>query len=534
VLGESPEVLAAWDGQSWRRVDLPGPAYWPGHTLACAPGSCLVTGRDDGSVAARWDGDRFTAVTAPGVPVDALACGAPTFCVARSPQSPAGSLLRWNGTAWATVTLPGLNPAPAGVVGDIACGGPDSCLVLAQDSLSRVGARLTYVVPANGPAAPVNGAVPPATGLLACGAPGACVVVGNVYPNGQEDPMPVGARWDGTAWTATAPPDRLRASGRLSSVSCPADDWCLAAGAAGDGVRGGWALNLQVWDGGAWSVLPGPDNLEGYAPEVRCASPSACAIDGLTVAGTPRAVTARWNGHGWSVADRPVGAVLFDDGASALLLPYPADAGPAPADPDHQPWPEALVRTVSCPTADTCVALGSRQRHDQSWPTWRPVFFHWAGGAWTERAAPYPEGAGDVGYGDLTCPASDRCVAVGNADHIPGAQVTTDHPVIARWDGTAWSSQRSPSGSRGGYLGRVSCAGTRCLALGADYENGPHAVAAITDDASTGSWLLTVPPAFDPLAVSCRPATCTVVGSRTAGPGEVQAAARFTFGPAAG
>jgi hypothetical protein len=553
VVDGTTNALAAWDGTSWRKVELPGPAYWPGQTLACAPGACLVTGRDDGSVAARWDGTRFVEAASPVVPIGDLACASPTFCLGRSPALAPGTVLRWDGTAWSSVTLPGVAEAQ-GTVGDMACGEPESCRVLTHAGAPGEPAH-TEIVRWDGSTSgsPANGG-PPTPAILACGAGDACVVVGSL-PNGDDEGpgTPVAARWDGTIWTPTAPPVHLRNDGRLTSVSCPTDSWCLAVGTAGNGLRNGWRLDVQVWTGRSWSVLPGPDLAADYRPRVSCPTASSCTVVGLR-GGTPaRAVIARWDGQSWSTAEVPGAAsgdadvscaapdacvariggdqVLSWDGARWTAMPLPETVG-APPNGSDPLTPEAHLGFLACPAPDTCVVHGTRKAQDPLGRTiWRPVFFHWAGGTWTERAAPLPEGGGDGGYGGLACPAADHCVAVGSVRGLPGTTPRGDFPAIATWDGTSWTAQRGPSSAVGGYFSAVSCAGSRCLTLGSDYENGSRPVAAISNDATPGSWLVTQPPAFTQEGVSCRPATCSVVGNRAGAGGNVQAAARYTFDP---
>jgi hypothetical protein len=163
--------------------------------------------------------------------------------------------------------------------------------------------------------------------------------------------------------------------------------------------------------------------------------------------------------------------------------------------------------------------------------TWDPVFFHWSAGAWTEHPAPAVDAGSPVAFSAISCPAPDRCVAVGAtapSGNGPG------YPALATWDGNVWSGQRGPSTEAGGRFEHVSCGGTRCLALGID-NDGPRPVAAVTDDLAAKVWLVADPPPLrDPHlasleAASCAARVCTVVGIEGLNPGAAPWAARYEF-----
>ena len=78
------------------------------------------------------------------------------------------------------------------------------------------------------------------------------------------------------AWGA---PQEIVGSVSLSSVSCPSDGDCTAAGSSG---YGGQALAVSE-SGGTWGtaeVLPGPLNTDAGLTSISCSSPGKCSAGG--------------------------------------------------------------------------------------------------------------------------------------------------------------------------------------------------------------------------------------------------------------
>jgi hypothetical protein len=88
----------------------------------------------------------------------------------------------------------------------------------------------------------------------------------------------------------------------------------------------------------------------------------------------------------------------------------------------------------------------------------------WNGSDWTVRAAPYAPGASETLLNGVSCLRATRCTAVGDYNDSGGHVFT----LAERWDGTAWTSEATPSHSGdGSVLGAVSCPSrSDCVAVG--------------------------------------------------------------------
>ena len=182
----------------------------------------------------------------------------------------------------------------------------------------------------------------------------------------------------------------------------------------------------------------------------------------------------------------------------------PVVPSPAPHASQHAPtWipvdvPHAVIAAVSCPTATTCVAVGS---YREAGGHLRGLLASLSKGTWSAALAPLPAGtsggdnAGDSSLSVVNCPGRETCVAVGweagaNGDphglletSSAGTWTPTEAPVPAR---VATSSAAS--------LTAVSCASTRtCVAVGNYFDPQPSAQGLIETYAA-GHWTATQAP----------------------------------------
>src|SRR5262249_48857131 len=180
--------------------------------------------------------------------------------------------------------------------------------------------------------------------------------------------------WNGKAWStiarAAVPAGSFRSS--LFAVSCLSPTFCVAAGSF-DPVKKEEIRGLvETWDGTKWAVA-GVRQV-GTTPNsgigVSCATRSAC------MATWGDSFTARaqwWNGTAWRKA------------------PF---AGPS------RPADERSILDVSCPSATSCTAVGSRHTDAHGVV---PLIEQWNGQRWSIEAPPIP-GMGHAELNGVACP----------------------------------------------------------------------------------------------------------------------------------
>ena len=154
---------------------------------------------------------------------------------------------------------------------------------------------------------------------------------------------------------------------------------------------------------------------------------------------------------------------------SGLVL-APADAASASTTwgIQHSPnvtLPGGQIRSVSCPSATSCTAVGSYLTTSGITDTLSET---WDGTSWQKQATPNPAGdttpAVSPALLGVSCPVAGFCEAVGSYSDGP-----TGIMLAEAWDGTSWTIQSvpSPAGSTSAGLSGVSCtSATFCEAVG--------------------------------------------------------------------
>jgi hypothetical protein len=515
--------------------------------------TCLSLGTTNSSallafVAERWNGSAwsFVPIATPaafvGARLDDVSCSGPSDCFAvGSTGSPTRTPLmeRWNGTAWSIVTA----PVPAGAsdawLTGVSCVSATFCLVTGDSAAgsaepSPYGARWNgstwTLVAVPSPANPVDVKVD----AVSCVTTTACFAVGHKETSATTGRTLV-ERWNGTAWSIVSSPtpegpDQID----VSDVSCTAATSCFAVGTypLANGRSHPFSLRLN---GTTWSVVafPAPAGASGHVRDVSCVDSTNCFAagteDDYIAAG--RTWIQRWNGTKWSTAAHPDPGdeSSFDDitctssaacmtvgvyeptWSSQLLSLTERWNGTAWAvSPPPAGGSQSQLGDVSCPTTTFCVAIGAATNTSVL-----PFSKRWDGTNWTIVTMPTPSGASYPGLGGVSCTSSTHCFAVGS--YFAAGGITK--MLIERWDGTAWSIVTSPAAPNGqsASLGAVSCqSATNCTAVGSGTSlrvmllkwNG--SVWAVTNGLSDTSKLLR--------AVSCPAATsCVAVGSNGSG-----------------
>lgn len=170
-----------------------------------------------------------------------------------------------------------------------------------------------------------------------------------------------------------------------------------------------------------------------------------------------------------------------------------------------------LLNAVSCPTAMTCFAVGSRPQGQQGS---LPLAERWDGSDWHITPVPNPGGQSVSGQLDaVSCTSASACTAV-------GGQTLGGSAIAERWNGSRWSTQQTPAAAEA--LTGVSCTSARlCTAVGYDVTTGNPAVVRWAG----AGWSLSQPAGSAFLGggfggVSCPTArACTMVGLLNPGSG---------------
>jgi hypothetical protein len=321
---------------------------------------------------------------------------------------------------------------------------------------------------------------------VSCAAPGACTAVG-VHSVGGRD-VTLAESWQGSTWSVVPSPTPPSITAGLNGVSCPAPAACTAVGGYETGpVTGGRDKTLiESWNGARWSVVPspnGPGKINGL-DGVSCTSQTFCMAVGTQVTTANKPLAESWNGSTWS------------------LVPIPG-AGPAGG---------GELSGVSCTAPSACVAVGSYGASG------RTLAEYWNGTAWSVMPTPNPAKTATNTLLGVSCATRSACMAVGFDEAS-----FTEHTLIERWNGTAWSLAAHPAS--GNILYGVSCAAAAaCTAVGSSYTGTPPT---LIESWNGATWSVVkhtdLPGAIGELySDSCpSPATCTAGGYYYRSPADI-------------
>jgi hypothetical protein len=126
-----------------------------------------------------------------------------------------------------------------------------------------------------------------------------------------------------------------------------------------------------------------------------------------------------------------------------------------------KPKPQlVMLNGVSCVSATDCVAVGNYNTR-----TGHVLIEGWNGSTWARQPAPAPAGMSSIHVTGVSCPAANNCTAVGY-----GTTTSTAVAFAERWNGSHWTLQIIPKPSGTGIvpgLSAVSCfAPATCTAVG--------------------------------------------------------------------
>jgi hypothetical protein len=475
-----------WNGTSWSIVASPSPANQPSSSLAdvscISATNCWAVGSSTSSsidsdqltgsvLVEHWDGSTWSIVTVPSpngsteAELLGVSCVSAASCFAVGDfETPSiGGALRehWNGAAWSIAAGPDANAAmrsahasrvlsparrraavgglPIGIIGEeqppglqgVSCSSDSSCLAVGTSFSGALAERwngaswsdISTPTPPNSAGADLAAiSCASATDCSAVGTEGAVTISGT---DEEVDSAPLQEHWNGTAWSVVAGPPGAQVD-ELSGVSCPTSTSCAAVGDS--------AL-VERWDGARWTIAPfGAKTSQSQLQQLACASASNCFSVGTYATATSegRALIEHWNGKAWSMVATPTPSASSD----------------------------AQLTGISCANATNCMAVGSSEGPD----TGTTLVEHWNGARWSVLASPNAKGADESQLSSVSCPAVNRCTAVGFTFSETGGKI-----LVEQWNGKAWSITpvAAPSGAQVAELIGVTCTtATNCTAVG--------------------------------------------------------------------
>jgi alpha-tubulin suppressor-like RCC1 family protein len=226
----------------------------------------------------------------------------------------------------------------------------------------------------------------------------------------------------------------------------------------------------------------------GILMGVSCTSADDCIGVGTSQAvgpiGRNFTLAEKWNGRSWAIL--PTGEPIGADGSELYSVSCTsADACMAVGQREipHRSLPLAeawngkiwaVKRTpavaseggfdsVSCSSPDACIATGYAILHNHN--NWFSQV--WNGRSWRAVSAPRPTGTTGSNLGGVSCVSRGLCMAVGDYQVNNSSKSRT---LAERWNGRRWTINRTPNprdGANGDQLADVSCGSARaCVAVG--------------------------------------------------------------------
>jgi hypothetical protein len=290
--------------------------------------------------------------------------------------------------------------------------------------------------------------------------------------------------WNGSSWSVEPTPAPSTSHSAFISVSCTATTACVAIGEDGNNPIS------EIWNGLTWTVEPVAVAGASYTDlfSVSCWAPSSCIVVGATDAydtpGHSHPLVEYWDGSTWTVQ---------------------AAADPNPPGPNDG---SSTLYGIDCTGASFCVAVGQHQGATYPTVLYDTLAETWDGTSWTLNATPDGTNSYDNQLSGVSCSASNACTAVGNYT-VGASGVTSQQPLVQRWNGSTWTSQSVPVPSNTfNLLYADSCtAASSCWTVGAVSGPGGSAGGPYGASWDGNTWTADSPPAASdgsvPLDISC-------------------------------
>lgn len=251
------------------------------------------------------------------------------------------------------------------------------------------------------------------------------------------------------SWRIVSSPTGARyamSSLNAASALSPSSAWAVGVNYAAGDTIGPIDSLIEQWDGDTWRIVanPGHDALNG----ITAISPSdVWAVGGQLNYGVGTGVLIlRWDGTKWSVSPsaQPAGATF------------------------------AALDSVAGVTSNNVWAVG--RQDTSSAQLLKPLIERWDGSTWRIVVSPLPQ---DATNGALTAvtrvPGTNQLWAVGEWSKY--AVPSLPQPLIERWDGATWRIDTAPAlpvGAVGGaWNGVIAVSATNAWAVGFYYRTNP-------------------------------------------------------------
>jgi hypothetical protein len=277
---------------------------------------------------------------------------------------------------------------------------------------------------------------------LDCPSASACFVLGETGRSAHHGLLAL--RWHNRHWSAMrlpALPGRSLADStyQLGGLSCPSTRMCIATGVvqaptAPTSTQPVIRPLLLRWNGRRWSSVRSPLT-SGALRSVSCASATACTAVGFTATKSPGPAVLRLHAGHWT-------QVRFGPRASGVL--------------------GAGLTSISCPTANSCLATGVTDMTGPHDAVTRVVDLRQTRGGWSTTLPPLPRLPRGDHPNDLTdsltalsCGAPGSCLGVGTwindrGDGTSGSmslafRSTSPHPIAKSRAGSSPTSVSCPT-----------------------------------------------------------------------------------------
>jgi hypothetical protein len=208
---------------------------------------------------------------------------------------------------------------------------------------------------------------------------------------------PLAEHWNGKVWsivptaTLSSNPKTL-ALAEFIGVSCANPSSCMAVGTYTTLTTSTRSISsqplIEQWNGTSWSNVAAPrpahDSFAGLIG-VSCPVPANCTAVGLqqpTIIAASTALAAHWDGTRWTIASLPKLA-----GAT-----------------------QSALSGIACRSAYSCYAVGSVDTKSGT----HTLVEHSNGATWAHVTTPSPSGTTDASLNGIACPSASTCIAVGS------------------------------------------------------------------------------------------------------------------------
>jgi hypothetical protein len=279
---------------------------------------------------------------------------------------------------------------------------------------------------------------------------------------------PLALHWDGTSWSSVPVPTPVPdcedgniqwAGNSLISVDGTAANDVWAVGGDCYGIH----PLLEHWNGGAWTIVPGPQPPGGnWATLYGVEAISSSNVWAVGYAGSETPLMEHFNGQSWSIVSVPGGGYL---GALAATGPNDVwavgggNSGPVVEHFNGSQWSLVSIPHPSGGYLDDVTALSPTNVWavgSQGLSATRTLVMHYDGKSWTVVPSPNPSERADADN-DLRGVAAvgpNDIWAVGMYQNEQTA-IHQHRTLAEHWNGTSWTIAASPAPGHSSELNAV-------------------------------------------------------------------------------